>query len=436
MHRLQHQLKILFYVFLLNQCTAFIMDNPTLGARSHYSYPLLMKPLAVHSPRKRVSRCICDGYHDQASRRIPRQRESYLSSLSESSKSSEARSNKINQVKNFVDQNFFLIGMLLAVAFARMFPALGKNGGILRPELIIGKYAVGMIFLLSGLSLELSKLTNAMVRWKLNGMIQTVIFLLWPLFIGVPLVQILGILAPATFPKALRDGILILSCLPTTVNMNVILTSGAGGNVAAALCNAVISNLGGILVTPALLFHFFGSHIQLPFVEMLGKLANKVLLPVAVGQLLRTTRAKGFYQKRSSFFKRFQEVILISILWNAFCTAISESLGLNLRSGLGLLALLPLVHLVALGGVYTIFSLPLWKFSRHDIVAAIFCASQKTLAFGLPLIHTIFNGNPSLAAYCAPIMFIHPVQLMIGSILMPRLQSYTQGEKAGQRDMD
>lgn len=332
---------------------------------------------------------------------------------------------KISKAMNFVEKNFFLLGMFFAVGFARAFPSLGKTGGVLKPELIIGKYGVAAVFLLSGLSLELSQLTKAFANVKLNLLVQAIIFAVWPLLIGLPLTSFLGTFFPAIFPPSLTEGLLILTCLPTTVNMNVILTSAAGGNVASALCNAVVSNLGGIFATPFLLFRFFGSQISLPFMDMLVKLANKVLLPVTIGQMLRRTRAKDLYSKHSKVFKRLQEVILLSILWNAFCTAISENIGLELQSGIGLLFLLPFIHGMSLAAVFAFFSIPGLGFSRGEIVASMFCASQKTLAFGLPLINTIFEGNPNLAAYCAPIMFLHPLQLIIGSLLVPRLQKYT-----------
>jgi sodium/bile acid cotransporter 7 len=126
-----------------------------------------------------------------------------------------------------------------------------------------------------------------------------------------------------------------LCCLPTTINMCIILTSAAGGSgefliqtweslllswqrinlqlaapfsVATALCNTVISNLAGIFVTPALLLRFFGKSIELPFLDLVQKLCSKVLLPVAVGQALRATPMKEIYSKHTGFFKRFQEV--------------------------------------------------------------------------------------------------------------------------------
>lgn len=60
-----------------------------------------------------------------------------------------------------------------------------------------------------------------------------------------------------------------------------------------------------------------------------------------------------------------------------------------------------------------------------DAVAATFSASQKTLAFGLPLINTIFAGSSNLASYCAPIMLVHPIQLLIGSFVVPYFKQFT-----------
>jgi hypothetical protein len=64
----------------------------------------------------------------------------------------------INKANAFVSKNFFLVGMIVAVSFARLLPELGKNGSIVRPELFIGKYGVTTIFLLSGLSIKLKEL--------------------------------------------------------------------------------------------------------------------------------------------------------------------------------------------------------------------------------------------------------------------------------------
>lgn len=354
-----------------------------------------------------------------------------------SSSSTDASSNdhgktslrvRMNQYRAFASKNFFLVGMFVAVGLARLAPTLGRNGGILRPELFIGRYGVTFIFLLSGLSLELAQLKDAASNIKLNSLIQLGTFAAWPFLLGLPLVTLIGKHLPTFFPSALLDGILILTCLPTTVNMCVILSRTAGGNTASALCNAIISNLIGIFLTPALLFQFFGASIQLPFLNMFLKLCNKVLVPVAIGQALRSTPIKSFYEQHSKTFKRVQELILLSILWNAFCTAICKGLGLSLQHGIALGVLLPALHAVSLMALFRFFSLPILGFTRQDVVSAMFCASQKTLAFGLPLIQTVFEGSPHLAMYCAPLMFFHPLELIMGSSLIPRLEKYTGKE--------
>jgi sodium/bile acid cotransporter 7 len=96
---------------------------------------------------------------------------------------------------------------------------------------------------------------------------------------------------------------------------------------------------------------------------------------------------------------------------------------------LALLGILPAIHMASLAILFKVFQQPFWGLSRGETVAAMFCASHKTLAFGLPLVNTIFEGNPNMAAYCAPIMFIHPLQLIVGSLLVPKLIEYTKGEE-------
>ena len=107
-------------------------------------------------------------------------------------------------------------------------------------------------------------------------------------------------------------------------------------------------------------------------------------------------------------------------------------MGLEVRHGLALMTILPILHIASLVVLFKVFQLSFWGLSRGETVAAMFTASHKTLAFGLPLVNTIFEGNVNLAAYCAPIMFIHPLQLVLGSLFVPRLLEYTKrGEQTG-----
>mgnify|MGYP001044118861 CR=1 FL=1 len=128
---------------------------------------------------------------------------------------------------------------------------------------------------------------------------------------------------------------------------------------------------------------------------------------------------------------RFQ-IVLLGIVWNAFCNAFSNGLGLDLTHAIALLILLPLLHLGALFAFFSIFrysggvnTTSTTTKAGRDAVAATLCASHKTLAFGLPLINTIFSGSSNLASYCAPLMLVHPIQLLIGSFVVPYFKQFT-----------
>ena len=68
--------------------------------------------------------------------------------------------------------------------------------------------------------------------------------------------------------------------------------------------------------------------------------------------------------------------------------------------------------------------------SNRDTVAAVFMGSQKTLAFGLPLIKALFEGSPDLAWLCLPALVYHPMQIALGSALVPRMREFAEKDDA------
>ncbi|XP_049626066.1 sodium/bile acid cotransporter 7 isoform X3 [Suncus etruscus] len=51
-------------------------------------------------------------------------------------------------------KEWFMIGIVLAIAAAKLEPAVGVNGGPLKPEITVSYIAVATIFFNSGLSLK------------------------------------------------------------------------------------------------------------------------------------------------------------------------------------------------------------------------------------------------------------------------------------------
>jgi sodium/bile acid cotransporter 7 len=62
-------------------------------------------------------------------------------------------------------------------------------------------------------------------------------------------------------------------------------------------------------------------------------------------------------------------------------------------------------------------------------VMGLFGATHKTVAMGLPLISAIYDGNPNIGLYSLPLLCWHPLQLLLGSLLVPRLAAFVKREE-------
>jgi sodium/bile acid cotransporter 7 len=67
------------------------------------------------------------------------------------------------------------------------------------------------------------------------------------------------------------------------------------------------------------------------------------------------------------------------------------------------------------------------KFSTPDEVAAVFCATKKSLAAGAPMAALIFSGNPGVGLILLPIMIYHPLQLIVCSVIS---ENYARRKRA------
>ena len=209
----------------------------------------------------------------------------------------------------WLDKRFFLVGMVAAIALAAAYPNAGAKGGALQSRVTSGWVAVCIIFFLSGWSLKTRELVKAALYCKLNSVVQ--IFNL--AFVPLVIYGLVSALYLTPLDDKLLKGLLISSCLPTTVSMCVVLTKTAGGNDAAAIFNAAFGNLLGIFVTPLLILLLVGDESNLALTDVLLKLTLKILVPLAVGQCVQygVQGAREFYTTNKSRFKRMQESLLL-----------------------------------------------------------------------------------------------------------------------------
>lgn len=95
-------------------------------------------------------------------------------------------------------------------------------------------------------------------------------------------------------------GMLVTSCLPTTIASNIVMTRNAGGDDAAAIIEVVIGNVFGSFLAPGLIYALIPrrqefqdwmpaspSTLGLMYKEVAKKLGLTVIVPLVVGQAIR-----------------------------------------------------------------------------------------------------------------------------------------------------
>lgn len=310
--------------------------------------------------------------------------------------------------------DWFLLGMGAAVGLAWLLPEPGAQGGILHPELLT-KLGVALIFFFHGLLLSFQALAAGTRNWRLHLLVQACTFVLFPL-LGLGLLWAGG----GRFGSDLRTGLFFLCALPSTVSSSVALTAAARGNVAAAVFNATLSSLLGVVLTPLWLSLVLGAVGQgLPLGKVVLDLCVWLVLPLALGQAARPLLGR-YASAQKARINVIDRLTILLLVYTSFCDSVVQGVW---RSGawplsISLFASVVLLSL-ALGLSWSLGRV--FGFAREDRITALFCGSKKTLASGVPIARVIFGAAPGLAVILLPIMIYHPLQLVVGGWLAGRL---------------
>ncbi|XP_068043894.1 sodium/bile acid cotransporter 7 isoform X6 [Anomalospiza imberbis] len=142
-------------------------------------------------------------------------------------------------------KEWFILGIVLVIAVARLEPGVGVKGGPLKPEITITYIAVSAIFFNSGLSLKTEELTSALMHVKLHLFVQIFTLVFFPTAIWV----FLQLLSITPINEWLLKGLQTVGCMPPPVSSAVILTKAVGGNEAAAIFNSAFGSFLHILLS-------------------------------------------------------------------------------------------------------------------------------------------------------------------------------------------
>lgn len=298
-----------------------------------------------------------------------------------------------------------------------MWPGIGDCGALSLHQL--SNYGVSLIFFFYGLKLSPEELKSGLSNWRLHLVIHLVTFVVFPL-----VVLLVNSLAGASWDSLLWVGVFFLATLPSTVSSSVVMISIARGNIPAAIFNASISSLIGVLVTPLwmglVLSSGGGSALdaigEFDFAGVIGKLSLQVLLPVLVGILLHS-KFGPVALKHSRKLKLFDQSVILLIVYLSFCKSFVNNMfkGFSLWEifflGVAMLFLFFVIY-----GITTLLS-NLLNFSKEDRITAVFCGSKKSLIHGTVMAKVLFAGFSGMGLILLPLMMFHALQLVVASII-------------------
>ncbi len=308
-------------------------------------------------------------------------------------------------------RNPFILALFLSILVAYFFPGLSQ---ILPLETII-TIGIGLIFFFYGLKLSPSDLAKGMKNYKLHILVQSCTFILFPLLV-LSVYPIFNNTSGFDYWLAF----FFLAALPSTVSSSVVMVSIARGNVPAAIFNASISGLIGVIITPLWLSMFLDASEGLNFLDVVLSLVYTILIPLGLGFLLHRFFRK-LLNRYGSYLTYFDKSVIALIVYQSF----SKSFEANIFSGLKwrhfallLLAVATLFFTVYFGAKYLA---RLLNFNREDTITAKISGSKKSLVHGSVMAKIIFGNGAALGIYLLPIMLYHIFQLVVVAYFAEKL---------------
>ncbi|MBP8850701.1 MAG: bile acid:sodium symporter [Breznakibacter sp.] len=305
----------------------------------------------------------------------------------------------------------FVLAILGVITIAYFLPQWGSSKSPI-PIDLIGSIGISMIFFFYGLKLSPEKIKSGLKNWKLHLLVQSSTFLLFPLIVLVfyPFIK-------SERSELLWLSFLFLAALPSTVSSSVVMVSIAKGNLPAAIFNASISGLIGILITPIWMGLFLAhATSDFQFGAIYLKLITEILLPVILGLLLQ--RVVGRYvQKYSTYLTLFDKSIILLIIYKSF----AESFESKVFSSVGVWDVL-IMSMATVALFYLVYFinglLTKWlNFNTEDRITAQFCGTKKSLVHGTVFSKILFPASIPVGIILLPLMLFHAMQIFIISII-------------------
>ncbi len=316
--------------------------------------------------------------------------------------------------RRFIPDTFILL-LIATIALASMLPARGRA---LDAVSAVSNVAIFALFFFHGLRLAHSAVWDGVRHWRLQLAVLAFTFGVLP---------VMGLAASSFMPDLLSPGlwlgVLFLCALPSTVQAAISSSSLAGGNVAASVIAAALSNLSAVILTPLIFAAITQVGGEGVGAGAVGKVALLLLLPFALGQIARTWLA-AWADRHKVWIGRMDKLTIILAVYVAFSAAVNEGLW-NQLSGLELAVLCAFITALlcaamvgswALGGILGL--------KRADRITLFYSGAHKSLATGAPMARILFPGAEA-GLIIIPLLIYHQLQLIISAWIAARLNRVT-----------
>lgn len=309
----------------------------------------------------------------------------------------------------------FVIAILVSILIAYFFPQLAAKGSPVPME-TISSIGISLIFFFYGLNLSTQAIRDGINNWKLHLIVQSSTFLIFPL-----IVLLFYPLFINTSHETLWLAFLFMAALPSTVSSSVVMVSMAKGNLPAAIFNASISGIIGILLTPLWLTPFIKhSGVEYYFTSIYLQLITEIVMPLILGLSLR--RVLGNLARRyKSKLDLFDKFIILLIIYKSFVQSFED----KVFSSVSLTEIVIMTALVIVL-FYIMYFLTDWlakllKFSHADRITTQYCGTKKSLVHGTVFSKALFGQTSIVGIMLLPLMLYHAIQIFIISIYASRI---------------
>jgi sodium/bile acid cotransporter 7 len=317
---------------------------------------------------------------------------------------------RIYRTFSYLREQWFLAWVILICSFTLWNPwdllvpwgkFLSKNHA---PEI-----GIATIFVLSGLELKRTHLSEAIRDWRCLMLALSSIFVIAPL--------IAWLLAHLTTSVGIRLGLFLVGVLPTTLATGIVMGTATGANTAQMLLITLISNIVCVITIPLQLPFLMGKNemsMVIPQASMSLLLLGLVVLPLLCGLFLRKKFAPQIdnHSRPLSVYSRF---IILGMIYLSISGG-QQNILRQWNETQVAIGLAFLFHLLLAAIVWT--SLSFLRLQRRRRNGVFFTSIQKTLPLATWIQTTYFHEYGLVLIVC---LCYHISQVVVDSFFVARL---------------